>query len=460
MPGPHAVARSEQGVLAERMSFARKGIRPAMKSSRRTRGALRMPALALTIATLAGVGCSNTGEIRYPRPIEHITAWMRHDPITPDEREAIAANGYDPYSLHFSKPVRPASGGAAAPEAKPDATKPKPTRGTEAAPADDTGMPALEGPSAALDRTADPIALRRAQENATRRGPELGLAAVARARTPEAAETTQHTGKPDLSLARASTRGGRAQDRTGDPDAAAAEVIRASRAKLETITNYQTDVNRQERVGGVMPAAEDVVLSIRRKPRAVRIAWLEGTHKGREVLYSSTEGHGQLHVNMADSLVPVPRLSMAPDSPIALRSSRHPITEAGFDTIVGNLENALKPGHPGGKAVYHGLEQPNQLTKACHKITRKAVSGELWSVYIDPDTKLPALVQAENPDGTLAERDVFRNIKLDLPELARADAFDVDKRWSTSGGMLARLARAAARVESNAAPVTPAGTVP
>ncbi|GAC1465311.1 MAG: hypothetical protein NVSMB9_04780 [Isosphaeraceae bacterium] len=204
-------------------------------------------------------------------------------------------------------------------------------------------------------------------------------------------------------------------------------------------------MTHQERVDRKLSAAEEVLLSIRRNPLAVRLEWPDGPHKGREVLYAADAHHGLMHVNMADSILPVPRLSMAPDSPLALRNSRHPITEAGFDTIVAHMEEAFQRQKSSdttlGPIRYDGLQQPEELDRPCHKIVRAPDSGETWTVYIDPSTFLPALVQAISPDGELLEQYIFRSPTLNRPELARADAFDPDSRWGPPRGFFKRLAR-------------------
>lgn len=143
----------------------------------------------------------------------------------------------------------------------------------------------------------------------------------------------------------------------------------------------------------------------------------------------------------------LPRLSMAPDSPLATRNSRHPLTEAGFDTIIRNMEIGLKhktAGEPDGRIRYEGLETADGLDTPCHKIVRDAADGEHWIVYVDPETHLPALVQATSSDGALLERYRFRDPVFNLPELASAEAFEPDARWGAAPGLLSRLARSAA----------------
>ena len=158
------------------------------------------------------------------------------------------------------------------------------------------------------------------------------------------------------------------------------------------MANYQVAMHRQERVNGTLQPEEDVVLAIRREPRAVRLTWPSGPNKGREVLYRADEPGGQMHVKMANPALP--RLSLPPDSPMVMRNSRHPVTEAGFDSIVEGLENAVKTAERSGIA-YAGLETAEGLDQPHHCLTRTTPAGETWRVYLDPQTHLPSLVQAD-----------------------------------------------------------------
>ena len=222
-------------------------------------------------------------------------------------------------------------------------------------------------------------------------------------------------------------------------------LLAESRKKLDSLSSYQVKMNHQERVNSILNPAEDVVLSIRLKPKAVRIEWQDGSHKGREVLYASDANGGLMHVRMAESLISLPRLSMAPDSPLALRNGRHPITEAGLDTVIVNMEEALRKQKQndasGGKLAYAGLEKPEGVDKPCHKITRVSPEGDNWIVYLDPETHLPAYVQETASNGDLLERYVFRGFTPNVAELAKAEAFDPDARWGPPKGLLQRLAR-------------------
>lgn len=224
-----------------------------------------------------------------------------------------------------------------------------------------------------------------------------------------------------------------------------AAVLEESRKAIDALKTYQVKMTHQERVNDRLNPIEDVILSIRRAPKAVRLEWLDGPNKGREVLYAADANGGLMHVRMAPTLVPLPRLSMAPDSPLATRNSRHPITEAGLEPIVANMEDAyaksLKNDQSRGRLSYEGLVVADGSTTPCHKIVRVTPERETWTVLIDPETHLPVSVQAIAGNGDLLEQYTFREPILDLPELANADAFDPDHRWGPSKGLFQRLAR-------------------
>jgi hypothetical protein len=218
----------------------------------------------------------------------------------------------------------------------------------------------------------------------------------------------------------------------------AAVVVAEARAALDAMTTYEVSVHRQERVNGTLLPEEDVVLAIRRDPRAVRLTWIDGPNQGREVLYRADEPGGSMHVKMANPALP--RLTLPPESPLVMRNSRHPVTEAGLDSIVEGLENAVKAQDASG-IRYAGLETANGLDQPQHCLIQDSLSGERWRVYLDPQTHLPSLVEAKDANGELLERYHFRKVRPNLPELASTNAFDPNARWGKPAGLLGRLTR-------------------
>ncbi len=241
-------------------------------------------------------------------------------------------------------------------------------------------------------------------------------------------------GVPDGSRILASAERTNETKPTGDP----AQVVAEARSALNSMTTYQVAMHRQERANDTLQPEEDVVLAVRREPRAVRLTWPSGTNQGREVLYRADEPGGQMHIKMANAALP--RLSMSPDSPMVMRNSRHPITEAGFDSIIESLEGAVRSPETSG-IKYTGLEAQGGFDHALQCLVRNTPTGETWRVYLDPQTHLPALVVAVDARGELLERYLFRDVRPNPAELASADAFDSNARWGPARGLLSRLTR-------------------
>jgi hypothetical protein len=211
-------------------------------------------------------------------------------------------------------------------------------------------------------------------------------------------------------------------------------------------------VSRVERVGGQLQPQEEIALSVRSEPKAVRLEWSEGANKGREVIYSSLLDPRMLYVHSGNSAIPLPSIKIAIDSPLVMKNSRHSITEAGLDTIVSNLRAAERHEGEGDsksrdKLEYQGRERPPGLDDDCDHFVVRTESGELWNFFLDRKSNLPRMVTGEDRRGELIERYVYRDITANPPDLALADAFEPEKRWGDTKGLLSRLARAATGAE-------------
>jgi hypothetical protein len=146
------------------------------------------------------------------------------------------------------------------------------------------------------------------------------------------------------------------------------------------------------------------------------------------------------------------------DSPLAMRNSRHSISEAGFDTIFENLFKQLPaaggPEPAGGRLVYKGLAKPKELELSCHLIERTTPTKDVWKVFLDVKSLMPVVVTAHAEDGSLLESYAYTKLQPNPEQLASADAFDPDKRWGESKGLFSRLAKAASDAQPSAPTTT------
>jgi Protein of unknown function (DUF1571) len=249
---------------------------------------------------------------------------------------------------------------------------------------------------------------------------------------------------------------------TADPPARddAKIILAQAVAKLQGLDAYQVKMQRRERVGGSVLPEEEVLLSIRRKPKAVRLEWVTGSSKGREVIFAPALDAKMIYVHQPSTAVVMPSMKIAVDSPLVMKNSRHTIAEAGFDTILANLQKSKRDadsaGAGGASLEYKGIEKAAGVDRACHHFIRHTASGETWDVYLDPRSLLPRLVLAENQQGDLLERYVYSEIRENPKELASAAAFSPSERWGEGKGFFSRLAKAASgsSVPGNNAPAT------
>jgi hypothetical protein len=237
-------------------------------------------------------------------------------------------------------------------------------------------------------------------------------------------------------------------------------ILAHSEAKLRSLDTYQVKMSRVERVDGRLQPEEEVILSIHRQPKEVRLQWASGPSQGREVIYSTRVDDRSLYVHMPKSVIPLPTMKMAIDSPMVTRSSRHSIAEAGFDTIIENLRNSVDQVDAAnaaqGRAAYRGVEKPPGLDRPSHVFTRRSPNGETWTVFLDARTLLPSMVVAKDASGQLDERYIYHELSENPAELASNDAFDPDRRWGAPKGLLSRFAHGGS---SSASPGTGQSTI-
>ncbi len=167
------------------------------------------------------------------------------------------------------------------------------------------------------------------------------------------------------------------------------------------------------------------MLSIRRKPKAVRLEWTSGSSKGREVIFSPALDAKMIFVHQPATAAVLPSMKIAVDSPLVMKNSRHTIAEAGFETILANLQKSKDDADAAqvrrARPRLQGAGKGCRPREACHHFVRHTASGETWNVYLDPRSMLPRLVVAENKQGDLLERYVYSEIRENPTELASAD---------------------------------------
>jgi hypothetical protein len=424
------------------------------KEKARTRPSMIGMAAALMIL---GPGCSGLSGLRsvgMGKP-SLFGLWDRSAPPSPSPE-----NDYYAQRMHESG----IPGGADAPKDKPgtgpaatnngSTTEPKPLADGSAA-----STPTRQG------RSTDTRAAESVRVTLGRPEPLPGLLLAANVRDEPAASDSSHDWKDGASRTETAQDPVLTPPRDGDLEPAAPPdriadtetrehrvdpkvVLAQAESRLRSLSAYQVKFSRSERVGGQLQPEEEIVLSVQREPKAIRLEWTNGANKGREVIYARDIDPRMIFVHLPSTTIPLPSLRIPVDSPLVMKNSRHAITEAGFETIVANLQSADggndRNQKDGGTVEYKGLEPPPGSAQPAHHFVRRARNGETWNVYFDARSMMPSLVQAVDSQGTLVERYLYRAVRENPAELASAGAFEPDKRWGESKNLLSRIARAAA----------------
>jgi outer membrane lipoprotein-sorting protein len=118
--------------------------------------------------------------------------------------------------------------------------------------------------------------------------------------------------------------------------------IREAESILAQVESYTAIFHKQERVKGWLKTKEMVHLKFK-KPFKVYMKWIEDPGKGREILY--IDGWNNNRILLRDpGFMGVVIMNLRPQGPIAMKGSRHPITEVGLGHLVKMFRDNIRRG--------------------------------------------------------------------------------------------------------------------
>src|SRR5262245_46265903 len=123
-----------------------------------------------------------------------------------------------------------------------------------------------------------------------------------------------------------------------EPAANLRRLLKQAESECATLDSYICRMTRREQVGGSAKPEEMMLFKFRKQPFSIYFKWIGAENKGREVAYVKGQFEGKLHILMSPG---GSVMSLAPDSFLIRRSSRHPVTEAGVFSIVEKYATAV-----------------------------------------------------------------------------------------------------------------------
>lgn len=207
--------------------------------------------------------------------------------------------------------------------------------------------------------------------------------------------------------------------------------------RMETdIKDYTCVLTKRERVEGRLQETESMVVKVRHSrveegrvvaPLSVYVRFLSPAEvKGREVLWVEGHNKGKLIVRNGGPKFEYVTLALPPDSDLAMKQNRYPLTEIGVKNLTKRLiENGqaeLKRNEcevktaPGAKI--NG--RPCTLVQVSHAERREYFNFQFARILVDDEYQLPVYYAAydwpKEPDGPsrMLEEYTYSDIKLNV----------------------------------------------
>jgi uncharacterized protein DUF1571 len=213
--------------------------------------------------------------------------------------------------------------------------------------------------------------------------------------------------------------------------------------RVLTMDSYAMRLKRREVVNGKKKSEEIILVKFRKEPYSVYLKWVGTEGNQREAVFVKGRYDNKIHTKLAAGdvfLMPAgTRFSLAPDNPLVLANSRHPITEGGLAHLVdqfGTLLDALEKGDTRlGTVKYLGLLKRPEVETTVEGILQILPPGgdpllpkggqRLW--FFDINQYLPVLIITKDDAGQ--EVEFYCHDQIDYPIALDDDAFNPDKVW-------------------------------
>ena len=196
-------------------------------------------------------------------------------------------------------------------------------------------------------------------------------------------------------------------------------LLEVGKHRIERYPDYSATFIKQERVnGGDVQEVQSIQLKLRHKPFGIYMKWIEGGDVGRELLHAEGQYDDKMLVRLGGIKKRLPLLKLDPTGAIAMKESRHPVTEMGLALLADQILKYRKRDLTLKEGVrWEMLPEQKFMDRACDCWVVEYDSREVEPVYrksityIDRELSLPVCVrnfgwpEAETEAGDAAALD-------------------------------------------------------
>lgn len=140
------------------------------------------------------------------------------------------------------------------------------------------------------------------------------------------------------------------------------ELLEKGIAFLTQTPDYTAQFTKLEVVDGELLEEQTMQLKLTHKPFSVYMKWMD-YDTGREVIYGEDLNDGNMLVHAGGWKARLPAISMEPDSSLAMRESRHPITNVGLLNLARKIVDA------------HRQDLANNSFARCEQTEDQSING-------------------------------------------------------------------------------------
>lgn len=203
---------------------------------------------------------------------------------------------------------------------------------------------------------------------------------------------------------------------------------------VSRVDDYTCIFTKQEYVDGKLLPEETIFLKQRKIPFSVYMKWVEEPHKGREVLFLEGKYEDKLMAHEGSGVKKLlGTLALNPEGNMAMKDSRHPVTDAGIyhiaEIIQDDFDRAMN--HPEHGVRYSDVQEVSVHGRPALRVLAlhppdpglKYYAPQV-EIYIHSSSYLPVSIIVFDEKGTKIEHYTYRDYRIN-PGLTGRD-FHVD----------------------------------
>jgi len=137
---------------------------------------------------------------------------------------------------------------------------------------------------------------------------------------------------------------------------------------LKSTPDYTALFTKRELVGGELQDEQTISIKVRHAPFSIYLKWLD-YERGREVMYVDGLNDGQMLVHSGGWKARLPAILMSPDSTLAMKEARYPVTKAGLLALAETI-------------IEFNTRDLSEKTGVCTQLEDQTVGDRVCACYV------------------------------------------------------------------------------